>query len=117
VTGSARPGRVTAILGPSGSGKTTLLTALANQVPQSPSVSLTGRVYVNGHLNHDQGGHTQAFVRQQDEFYSQLTVRETLLMAARLRLPDSMSLQVCVMETHCHPTADENPMSCLHNLP
>lgn len=34
----------------------------------------------------------QAYVKQEDVFYSQLTVRETLLMAARLRLPNSMSL-------------------------
>lgn len=35
----------------------------------------------------------QAFVKQEDVFYSQLTVRETLLMAARLRLPSSMPLE------------------------
>ncbi|CAN0331964.1 unnamed protein product, partial [Hapterophycus canaliculatus] len=34
----------------------------------------------------------KAYVKQEDVFYSQLTVRETLLMAARLRLPQSMSL-------------------------
>lgn len=34
----------------------------------------------------------QAYVKQEDVFYSQLTVRETLLMAARLRLPRSMPL-------------------------
>lgn len=31
-------------------------------------------------------------MKQEDAFYSQLTVRETLLMAARLRLPSSMSI-------------------------
>ncbi|CAN0473936.1 unnamed protein product, partial [Laminaria digitata] len=34
----------------------------------------------------------QAYVKQEDVFYSQLTVKETLMMAARLRLPSSMSL-------------------------
>lgn len=34
----------------------------------------------------------QAYVKQEDVFYSQLTVRETLVMSARLRLPSSMSL-------------------------
>lgn len=31
-------------------------------------------------------------MKQEDVFYSQLTVKETLMMAARLRLPRSMSL-------------------------
>lgn len=82
VSGKADPGRLLAILGPSGSGKTTLLNVLANQVPLSKTARLTGRVYVNGVRNHADGeaAHTQAYIRQQDLFYSQLTVRETLLM-------------------------------------
>jgi ABC-type multidrug transport system ATPase subunit len=55
---------------------------LANQVPQSASVQLTGRLFVNGVTGHEEDSttHTQAYIRQQDLFYSQLTVRETLLM-------------------------------------
>lgn len=32
-----------------------------------------------------------AYVRQEDIFFSQLTVRETLSLAAELQLPDTMS--------------------------
>ena len=101
VTGHAEPGRLLAILGPSGSGKTTLLNVLAGQVPASSVLTLHGRLYVNGQLvshsslhsySSSSTDHTQAYVRQQDLFYSQLTVRETLLMAARLRLPSSLTL-------------------------
>lgn len=104
VTGHAEPGRLLAILGPSGSGKTTLLNVLAGQVPASSALTLHGRLYVNGQLvshsslpssssSSSSSEHTQAYVRQQDIFYSQLTVRETLLMAARLRLPSSLDLE------------------------
>lgn len=88
VTGKADPGRLLAILGPSGSGKTTLLNVLASQVPQSSAVQLTGRLFVNGETSEDEGSatHTQAYIRQQDLFYSQLTVRETLLMYVRPNL-------------------------------
>jgi ABC-type multidrug transport system ATPase subunit len=34
-----------------------------------------------------------AYVRQEDIFFSQLTVRETLSLAAELQLPDTMSLE------------------------
>jgi len=74
---------------------------LAGQVPASSVLTLHGRLYVNGQLvshsflpssSSSSTDHTQAYVRQQDLFYSQLTVRETLLMAARLRLPPSLTL-------------------------
>ena len=37
-------------------------------------------------------GVRQAYVRQDDIFYTQMTVRETLLFAARLRLPKGVPL-------------------------
>lgn len=74
---------------------------LAGQVPASNALTLSGRLYVNGQLLSASPSssfsssvdYTQAYVRQQDLFYSQLTVRETLLMAARLRLPPSLTLR------------------------
>ena len=82
-------------MGPSGSGKTSLLTALAGQTRASKGASLTGTLLVNGtpvtSVTEEASGVRSAFVRQQDVFYSQMTVRETLLFSARLRLPKSVS--------------------------
>lgn len=82
-----------AIMGPSGSGKTSLLNALAGQVKGGKTSSLTGELSIDGKVA---GGANQvnglrvAYVRQEDIFYTQMTVRETLLFAARLRLPASV---------------------------
>jgi len=83
VSGKAAPGRLLAILGPSGSGKTTLLNTLANQMPRQKGARLVGRVRVNGKCRQEEGDdkeYRQAYIQQQDLFYSQLTVRETLMM-------------------------------------
>mmetsp|Transcript_13559 Transcript_13559/g.36688 ORF Transcript_13559/g.36688 Transcript_13559/m.36688 type:complete len:690 (-) Transcript_13559:688-2757(-) len=90
VSGQAKPGRLIALMGPSGSGKTTLLNALAGQVPCSSSLELSGSVTVNG-MPSSESTHRQAYVQQDDVFYTQLTVAETLNMAAELRLPPSMT--------------------------
>ncbi|KAM0878139.1 hypothetical protein ACQ4PT_035054 [Festuca glaucescens] len=90
LSGEAKPGRLLALMGPSGSGKTTLLNVLAGQLAASPSLHLSGYVYVNGQPM-SQGGYKIAYVRQEDIFFSQLTVRETLSLAAELQLPDTMS--------------------------
>ncbi|XP_008811977.2 ABC transporter G family member 7 [Phoenix dactylifera] len=90
VSGEAKPGRLLAIMGPSGSGKTTLLNVLAGQLAASPRLRLTGHLDVNGRPR-TTGGYKMAYVRQEDLFFSQLTVRETLSLAAELQLPESLS--------------------------
>ncbi|XP_037403860.1 ABC transporter G family member 7-like [Triticum dicoccoides] len=90
LSGEAKPGRLLALMGPSGSGKTTLLNVLAGQLTASPSLHLSGFLYVNGQPM-SQGGYKIAYVRQEDIFFSQLTVRETLSLAAELQLHDTMS--------------------------
>ena len=82
--GEAKPGRILAIFGPSGSGKTTLLNTLAGQLPYSPALSLEGHIAANGSPIPSYEYKT-GFVAQEDLFFSQLTVRETLNMAAELR--------------------------------
>jgi len=95
VHGAARAGRVLAVMGPSGSGKTSLLTAVAGNLRATKAATLTGTLLCDGAPCGGAGevaGLRTAFVDQTDNFYTQMTVRETLLFAARLRLPASVSL-------------------------
>ncbi|OSX76578.1 hypothetical protein BU14_0184s0005 [Porphyra umbilicalis] len=90
VSGTAAPGRLVALLGPSGSGKTTLLNALSGRVPATKGLRLTGRIEVNG-VPISTACPPVAYVMQEDLFFAQLTVRETLEMAAALQLPASVT--------------------------
>ncbi|KAK9935236.1 hypothetical protein M0R45_022346 [Rubus argutus] len=90
VSGEAKPGRLLAIMGPSGSGKTTLLNVLAGQLSASPRLSLSGLLEFNGNPS-PYKAYKIAYVRQEDLFFSQLTVRETLSLAAELQLPEISS--------------------------
>ncbi|KAF3431685.1 hypothetical protein FNV43_RR26417 [Rhamnella rubrinervis] len=92
VTGEAKPGRLLAIMGPSGSGKTTLLNVLAGQLTASPQLRLSGLLEVNGKSSSNKA-YKYAYVRQEDLFFSQLTVRETLSLAAELQLPETSSVE------------------------
>ncbi|XP_010243793.1 PREDICTED: ABC transporter G family member 7 [Nelumbo nucifera] len=91
VSGEANPGRLLAIMGPSGSGKTTLLNVLAGQLTASPRLHLSGLLDVNGQPISKEA-FKFAYVRQEDLFFSQLTVRETLSLAAELQLSNKLSV-------------------------
>ncbi len=86
VAGEAHPGRILAILGPSGAGKTTLLNALAFRIPASKGLSLSGEVLCNWKAVLPE----LAYVTQEDLFFSELSVEETLQFAAQMRLPDNI---------------------------
>ncbi|KAJ6134776.1 hypothetical protein N7523_001098, partial [Penicillium sp. IBT 18751x] len=78
-----------AIMGPSGSGKTTLLNALAHRVAAAGATT-TGSILANGQklslqLVRDLSG----YVEQEDALIGSLTVRETMVFAARLALPST----------------------------
>lgn len=92
VSGEAKAGRLLAIMGPSGSGKTTLLNVLAGQLSASPRLTLTGYLYINGRPL-STSAHKVAYVRQDDLFFSQLTVRETLTLASELQLSSSLTFE------------------------
>jgi ABC-type multidrug transport system ATPase subunit/ABC-type multidrug transport system permease subunit len=93
VSGNVKKGRLTALMGPSGSGKTSLLNVLAARVTKTKGLSLTGELTVNGHpIESYSWFHRQvAFVEQDDLLFATLTVRETIELAARLRLPHTLS--------------------------
>jgi len=89
INGFARPGTLTALMGPSGAGKTTLLDILSSRKTQG---SITGQIFVNGHLkNPDTFSRVSGYVEQQDHHMTTDTVYETLMLSAHLRLPSSVS--------------------------
>eukprot|EP01113_Clastostelium_recurvatum_P040181 TRINITY_DN6221_c1_g3_i1.p1 TRINITY_DN6221_c1_g3~~TRINITY_DN6221_c1_g3_i1.p1 ORF type:complete len:685 (-),score=161.23 TRINITY_DN6221_c1_g3_i1:74-2128(-) len=84
-------GRFLAIMGGSGSGKTTLLNFLARRLDRRAKVSggastLQGGTYDQAALKKVSG-----YVMQDDLLFANLTVYETLMYAARLRLPDDLT--------------------------
>ncbi|XP_065874842.1 ABC transporter G family member 10-like [Euphorbia lathyris] len=84
VSCEARPGEITAIAGPSGAGKTTLLEVLAGMIPPS---RVSGRVLVNERpMNPRWFQRLSGYIAQDELLFPLLTVEETLLYSARLRL-------------------------------
>ncbi|KAL7218348.1 hypothetical protein ACSBR2_011589 [Camellia fascicularis] len=82
----ARPGEITAIVGPSGAGKTTLLEIVAGKV-SSPS-KVSGQVLVNHRpIDAKCFQRISGYVTQEDALFPLLTVEETLMYSALLRLP------------------------------
>lgn len=86
-TGTVRAGEMLAIMGPSGSGKTTLLNALAHRVPAAGATA-KGDIRVNGRdCDAAMLRDISTYVEQEDALIGSLTVRETMMFAARLALP------------------------------
>lgn len=72
-----------AVMGPSGCGKTTMLDTLAGRM--RGNIKTSGILAVNGHGISLAFGKA-AYVAQESQLAGALTVRETLLFAARIRL-------------------------------
>ncbi|KEZ43733.1 putative ATP-dependent permease [Scedosporium apiospermum] len=89
IGGLARPGEITAIMGASGAGKTTFLDILARKNKRG---LVSGDFYVNGEKVNDSDYKSFiGFVDQEDTMLPTLTVHETILTSALLRLPRNMS--------------------------
>ncbi|KAF8525935.1 hypothetical protein BU17DRAFT_83439 [Hysterangium stoloniferum] len=90
ITGHVKPGQVLAIMGASGAGKSTFLDILARRNKKG---LVTGTTLVNGRVVRDEEFRkVVGFVDQEDTLMSTLTVYETVLYSALLRLPRDMSL-------------------------
>eukprot|EP00249_Psilotum_nudum_P014606 c24911_g2_i1 orf=4-2430(-) len=92
ITGSVAPGEMLALMGPSGSGKTTLLNILGGRI-HGNSNSPTGIITYNNQTYNKSLKSRLGFVTQDDILYPHLTVRETLIYAALLRLSNNLTQQ------------------------
>eukprot|EP00898_Chlorokybus_atmophyticus_P003217 jgi/Chlat1/3897/Chrsp26S04180 len=88
MSGLVMPGDLLALMGPSGSGKTTLLSVLGGRITNN----VEGHILYNGRTYAKAMRRRMGFVMQDDVFFANLTVRETLTYAAMLKLPDSVSV-------------------------
>ncbi|XP_025199709.1 ATP-binding cassette sub-family G member 1-like [Melanaphis sacchari] len=88
IDGSFRSGQLTAIMGPSGCGKSTLLNVLAGYSISGSS----GQVYLNDSLRDEkQMANISCYIQQDDYVRDLLTVRESMTVAAHLKLPTTLS--------------------------
>jgi ABC-type multidrug transport system ATPase subunit/ABC-type multidrug transport system permease subunit len=90
VQGVAIPGQITAIMGASGAGKTTFLDILARKNKRGV---VQGGFFVNGEKVLDKEyRNVIGFVDQDDTMLPTLTVHETIMTSALLRLPRDMGI-------------------------
>lgn len=86
LTGRVEPGQLLALMGPSGAGKTTLLNCLSGG-----NQSFTGEVLLNSKPWDNTLKRCAAYVKQDDLFCPLLTVREHLMVVAKLRMDHALS--------------------------
>ncbi|GAB7338285.1 hypothetical protein MBLNU457_4603t2 [Dothideomycetes sp. NU457] len=92
ISGAVHPGQIMAIMGASGAGKTTFLDILARKNKRGTA---SGNIYVNGEKVSDNDYRSViGFVDQDDTMLATLTVHETIMDSAMLRLPKDMSMAV-----------------------
>lgn len=97
ISGSVKSGQLLAIMGASGAGKTSFLDIIARRKKRGV---VSGQSFVNGsQVSDEQFKRVVGFVDQEDMLLPTLTVYETVLYSALLRLPRDMSYEAKRLRT------------------
>lgn len=97
VTGAFRPGVLTALMGVSGAGKTTLMDVLAGR---KTGGYIEGDVRISGFpKNQETFARISGYCEQTDIHSPQVTVRESLIYSAFLRLPKEVNNEEKMVST------------------
>jgi ABC-type multidrug transport system ATPase subunit len=97
VTGAFRPGVLTALMGVSGAGKTTLMDVLAGR---KTGGYIQGDVRVSGFpKNQETFARISGYCEQTDIHSPQVTVRESIIYSAFLRLPREVNNEEKMVST------------------
>jgi len=97
VTSSFRPGVLTALMGVSGAGKTTLMDVLAGR---KTGGYIEGDIRISGFpKNQETFARVAGYCEQTDIHSPQVTIRESLIYSAFLRLPKEVNEEEKIVST------------------